>query len=1077
MTTTMTESHKAITLPNGTTLFSRSCLVLCWIACFLVTSPGDMSAQGICDRTPQVRDKLVEVTGASDCADVTTAHLASVVDLSIDEANISQLQAHDFHGLINLKLLSLKDNQLSTLPQGVFSGLSNLRYLLLRNNKLRILPPVVFRGLDSLEILDLDFNIFRTLPEGIFDDVLDTLRSISTGPSLNANLALASSTQNGHEEETVRARVTLSQALPLAVRIPYSVSGTATSANYTNLTPNPGTGLLFRAGETSKEITFTVLKSESGLGKTVVLTLAEESQIKLRRSDGAGEDAPYLDLRNGVFLGYRHGHHQHIPHTVTIVDLNVCKRTPQVRDALVEVTGVSDCSQATPLHLSQVERLDLSGKRIRDLHVEDFSGLDSLRVLWLHNNAINRGELRGGIFDDVLDTLDDLRLDSHLRPTVSLWSRQQVTSAGYTVRVRVFLKSGYVPLEARIPYSVGGTLTSNNFVGLPPPSDRVLVFPAGEWIQEIEFAVSEKGNSLGKTLELRLGDISRIGLRRSDGTGPDAPHLKAEALMKVRADKTVHTITVVEPVSAEVCSRTPQVRDEIMVEVRRGTMYRISDCADVTKAHLNHVTDLSFYDVDLTSLQEIDFRGLSSMRRLWLTNIPLNELPPRVFSGLSNLEVLELDGISLNALPQSVFHGMNDLESLSIEDNSLTALPEGIFHGLGNLERLDMSGNSLGALSADTFQGLNKLETLDLNDNSLTTLPEGVFSELNNLGWLSLTRNALTELPEGIFSDLNSLEILWLTSNNLLRLPPGVFRGLSSIEGLYLSKNALSELPADLFQGLDTLKSLTLYRNDLRSLPLGIFSGLNSLHWLTLHDNSLDELPKGIFDDVLDTLGNEYVLRGRSTHTGRLSVPGHLQATLAFASPGQRAMEGATVRVPVTLSRESPVTVRMPYTLGYSGAAGGARSLSPPPGSGLLFPAGETRREIVFTLAQEAGIQGPRSVVLTLGKPSEIGLRRSDGRGPDAPHLKSESPSASPCGEELPVRPQPPCPTPWWDPWARVSPGPNSPSPTGTPARLAARWRCCSIGEPRRPERCRSTATSPTTIFCGSPFPGEAPRS
>ena len=81
----------------------------------------------------------------------------------------------------------------------------------------------------------------------------------------------------------------------------------------------------------------------------------------------------------------------------------------------------------------------------------------------------------------------------------------------------------------------------------------------------------------------------------------------------------------------------------------------------------------------------------------------------------------------------------------------------------------------------------------------------------------------------------------------------------------------------------------------------------------------------------------------------------------------------------------------MPYTVGFSGASGRLRRLSPPPARGLLFPAGETRREIVFTVEPEAGTQGPRRVVLTLGKPSEIGLSRSDGTGPDAPHLDTES--------------------------------------------------------------------------------------
>jgi len=223
-------------------------------------------------------------------------------------------------------------------------------------------------------------------------------------------------------------------------------------------------------------------------------------------------------------------------------------------------------------------------------------------------------------------------------------------------------------------------------------------------------------------------------------------------------------------------------------------------------------------------------------------------------------------------------------------------------------------------------------------------------------------------------------------------LPPAVFHGLTSIEGLYLSRNALTELPEEIFQGLDSLKFLSLWANELRSLPPGIFFGLDSLARLPMHTNFLEKLPKGIFDDVLDTLGGEYRLGfGSYTYTGRLVVDGRLATTLAFAAPGQRAAEGTTVRVEATLSRESPVTVRVPYTVGFSGAAGGLRDLSPPAERVLLFPAGETRREIVFTLEEEAGIQGTRTVVLTLGKPAEIGLSRSDGRGPDAPYLDSES--------------------------------------------------------------------------------------
>ena len=67
MTTTMREWSRAIIRPERTTLSPSGCLALCWIACFLATWPGDLSAQGVCDRTPQVRDKLLEITGTSEC--------------------------------------------------------------------------------------------------------------------------------------------------------------------------------------------------------------------------------------------------------------------------------------------------------------------------------------------------------------------------------------------------------------------------------------------------------------------------------------------------------------------------------------------------------------------------------------------------------------------------------------------------------------------------------------------------------------------------------------------------------------------------------------------------------------------------------------------------------------------------------------------------------------------------------------------------------------------------------------------------------------------------------------------------
>jgi len=101
--------------------------------------------------------------------------------------------------------------------------------------------------------------------------------------------------------------------LPVAIRLPFTVGGTAASDAYTDLSPSPSEGLLFLAGETRKEITLTLKENSVNRGKTIVLTLAERSEIGLRRSDGSGPDAPHLEA-NGLLHPY-YG----IPsHTVTI---------------------------------------------------------------------------------------------------------------------------------------------------------------------------------------------------------------------------------------------------------------------------------------------------------------------------------------------------------------------------------------------------------------------------------------------------------------------------------------------------------------------------------------------------------------------------------------------------------------------------------------------------------------------------------------------------------------------------------------------------------------------------------------
>ena len=942
----------------------------------------------------------------ANCREVTAQNLAEVRTLNFRESGMTALQVNDFSGMSRLQSLWLGENALSELPEGIFSGLSSLQELALDRNFLRQLPEnifnglsrlqvlhlydnyltslprAVFSGLNSLKILSLQSNSLGELPTGVFDDVLDTLGDdprytpdLDVDFHLQASLGFASTAQIGLQGTTVKARVVLSRVLPVAARVPFSLGGTATADDYAGLSPDPGSGLLFLAGETSKEIVFSLSKKEDGLGKTIILTLGELSRIGLRRSDGLGSDAPFL--KSETLLDRPE---DHAVHAITIASptasADVCDRTPQVRDKLMEAAGVSSCEQVTLEHLNGLTKLDLSGTGITELKPDDFRGLDNLTTLWLHDNFLV--ELPEGVFDETLDTLEDLRLDPNLRATLHFQLTEQKTVEGAYIGIRVWL-SRALPLTVRVPYSVGGTVTQHEIRTLSLGAGTGLLFLAGERATTIALHIPENTAILEKTIVLTLGETSQIGLQPSVGGIQDAPRLGTEVFLDRSADLASHTVTAAFPNElSPVCDRTPQVRDALMEELAEETFARVSDCGGVTAADLTRIRRLWVPDSDISTLKADDFKGLTSLTNLLLNENPLSELPEKIFNGLINLEVLNVRRTALSQLPEGVFQDLKSLQILSLEENSLSGLPEGVFHGLGSLKRLTLDDNSLSTLPEEIFNGLNSLEQLNLRSNGLTTLPEGIFRGLNSLEHLALNQNSLTEMPPSVFFEVDNLRRLWLSGNLLTALPDEIFRGLANLEELLLHHVGLNALPETIFDGLNNLNQLSLNYN-----------------------NSLNELPKGIFDDVIDTLGGTFktphILWHRQyrqtyiTRRGRLWVNPHSIATVSFAAPGQSAPEGATVWVPVTLDRPLPAAVRIPYTLGFGGPTAEFRNPSPERHSGLLFPAGVTRQEISLTLLKDSRTQGERTLLLSLGDTARIGVRPSDGRGPDALHLDTES--------------------------------------------------------------------------------------
>ena len=141
------------------------------------TPPTSDSSLGICGRTLQVRQAILEYVPVDRCEDVTGDHLAAIAPASsgyaafiLDGEGLTSLKPGDFDGLTNAWGMYLTDNELESLPDGIFDDLANIESLFLHNNRLESLPNGIFDHNPKLEQLTLANNRLESLPDGIFDN-------------------------------------------------------------------------------------------------------------------------------------------------------------------------------------------------------------------------------------------------------------------------------------------------------------------------------------------------------------------------------------------------------------------------------------------------------------------------------------------------------------------------------------------------------------------------------------------------------------------------------------------------------------------------------------------------------------------------------------------------------------------------------------------------------------------------------------------------------------------------------------------------------------------------------------------
>ena len=332
----------------------------------------------------------------------------------------------------------------------------------------------------------------------------------------------------------------------------------------------------------------------------------------------------------------------------------------------------------------------------------------------------------------------------------------------------------------------------------------------------------------------------------------------AKAQSPTSTDTPTPTPTVVpEPAascgSSPLNGRTQKVVDVILAAVTTAEP-TITNCQDVTPAHLTAITSLNISSKTLTMLRSNDFNGLSNLLTLRLNNNQLTVLHQDIFDGLSALTNLPLQQNQLASLHQDIFDGLSALTHLSLQQNQLTSLHEDIFDGLSALTNLSLQENQLASLHQDIFDDLSALTHLYLQQNQLASLHQDTFDGLSNLRRFTLDNNQLNTLHEDIFDDLSALTHLYLQQNQLTSLHQDLFDSTTNLQDVNIGNNQITSLDKDIFDGLTNLRIVSVVNNQITTLDKDIFNGLSSLQTINLARNQLTSLHEDIFNGLTNLL-------------------------------------------------------------------------------------------------------------------------------------------------------------------------------------------------------------------------------
>uniref|UniRef100_A0A674PRM7 Leucine rich repeat containing G protein-coupled receptor 6 n=1 Tax=Takifugu rubripes TaxID=31033 RepID=A0A674PRM7_TAKRU len=253
--------------------------------------------------------------------------------------------------------------------------------------------------------------------------------------------------------------------------------------------------------------------------------------------------------------------------------------------------------------------------------------------------------------------------------------------------------------------------------------------------------------------------------------------------------------------------------------------------------------------LDANLLSEVPawaFRGVSSMRHLWLDDNSLTEIPVAALDSLPSLQAMTLALNKITHIPDYAFTNLSALVVLHLHNNHIQTMDPRCFEGLHSLETLDLNYNDLQEFPV-AIRTLSKLQELGFHNNNIKTIPERAFAGNPQLQTIHFYENPIQLVGKSAFQFLPKLHTLSLNGATQIQEFPDL-KGTSSLEILTLTRAGLSALPPDLCEQLPRLRVLELSYNQIEHLPS--FYRCSSLQEIGLQHNQIRRIESSTFQQL-----------------------------------------------------------------------------------------------------------------------------------------------------------------------------------------------------------------------------------